>query len=123
MLENSGITAVAVLTLALGIGANAVVFSVAKTLLFRPLGYANVDRLMWIKRVNARTGAIDYGESQAAELHRRDRLQVRASADPAQPWANWRPLNGIVTVQEGAFVLEDPLGSGPAQFYRAMEIP
>ncbi|MBL9172430.1 MAG: hypothetical protein JNL10_02745 [Verrucomicrobiales bacterium] len=66
---------------------------------------------------------LDYGEGQATELHRLDRLQVRASADLAQPWATWRPLNGPVTVHEGAFLLEDPLGSVPAQFYRAMELP
>lgn len=57
LLKNPGFTAVAVLTLALGIGANTVVFSVAKTVLFRPLGYDNEDRLMWIQRVNTRTGA------------------------------------------------------------------
>ncbi len=57
LLKNPGFTAVAALTLALGIGANTVVFSVAKTVLFRPLGYDNEDRLMWFQRVNTRTGA------------------------------------------------------------------
>ncbi len=59
LLKHPGFAAVAVLTLALGIGANTVVFSVAKTVLFRPLGYENEDRLMWIRRVNLRTGAIE----------------------------------------------------------------
>ena len=59
LLKNPGFTAVAVFTLALGIGANAVVFSVAKTVWFRPLGYENEERLMWIRRVNTRTGALE----------------------------------------------------------------
>ncbi|MBI5383196.1 MAG: ABC transporter permease [Verrucomicrobia bacterium] len=57
LLKNPGFTAVAVLTLALGIGANAVVFSVARTVLFRPLGFEGEDRLMWIQLVNTQTGA------------------------------------------------------------------
>ncbi len=56
LLKNPGFTAVAVLTLALGIGANTVVFSVAKAVLFRPLGFEEVDRLMWIRLANTQTG-------------------------------------------------------------------
>src|SRR6266545_5147990 len=43
LLRNPGFTAVAVLTLALGIGPNTVVFSVAKAVLFRPLGFEAPD--------------------------------------------------------------------------------
>jgi len=57
LLKNPGFTAVAVITLALGIGANTAVFSVARTVLLRPLGFDGEDRLMWIKRSNPQTGA------------------------------------------------------------------
>ena len=46
--RNSGFTAAAVLTLALGIGAATAIFSVVDAIVFRPLPYADADRLVKI---------------------------------------------------------------------------
>src|SRR5215213_3622504 len=49
--KNKGFTAVAVLTLALGIGANTAIFSVANDLLLSPLPYSDAERIVMLWEV------------------------------------------------------------------------
>jgi predicted permease len=61
LLKNRGITAIALLALALGIGANTAIFSVVEAVLLHPLPYRDADRLVAVLQRNENPlGADDF---------------------------------------------------------------
>ena len=65
MLKQPGFTLVAVITLALGIGANTAIFSLVNSILLRPLPFREPDRLVRMVQASPKLGLTSWGVSQA----------------------------------------------------------
>jgi putative ABC transport system permease protein len=97
-----GFAFVAILTLALGIGANTAMFSIVNAVLLRPLPYPNADRLVSVygQTTAFPRGLLSYGEYE----------EIRKQADTFEAVALWFPqsvnLTGVDEPQRlvGTFV-------------------
>ena len=85
LLKNPGFTAVAVLTLALGIGTTTAIYSAVQTTLIDPLPVKDADRLMSIESLNATKGYSSWGVSlnTIAELRRHEEVFANVAVHDA----------------------------------------
>ena len=103
-----GFAAVAVLTLALGTGANTAILSVADTLLLRPPSVAHLDRLVTFSERNRDKIPFDVNPSPGNFLDWR--IESR-SFDVVAAWRNWY------------FTLAEPrAGGGPPEAVRGVRV-
>ncbi len=80
LLKNPGFTAVAVLTLALGIGANTAIFSVVNAVLIRPLPYPDPDQLVQLRMDWSGNPGTELGSATFAEVKARSQSLARIAA-------------------------------------------
>ena len=121
LLKNPGFAAVAVLTLALGIGANTAVFTVVNAVLLKPLPLPDSERLVSIWERDARPG----GKQQQVPVAAAQFVDWHHELKSFQALAFWQPAavnlasdGGPPERHNAALVSEDYFrvtGIGPAQ--------
>lgn len=106
LLKNPGFTAVAVLTLALGIGANTAIFSIINGVLLKPLPYPEPDQLVTLWERNPERGVEQERASGPNYLDWRAQNTVLADLSVSPGWEGSETFNlvlraGTVKVQAG----------------------
>ena len=71
--KRPGFTAVAIITLALGIGASTAIFSVLEAVLLRPLPYPQQERIVELREVSENGRGMQFAEPNFRDLHARSR--------------------------------------------------
>src|SRR5438552_12382383 len=89
LLKNPGFTAVAVLTLALGIGANTAIFSAVNALVLQPLPYKDPDQIVQVLSQNEKTW------NQRVWNSPPDFLDLKSQSKTLKAIAGWREWDSV----------------------------
>src|SRR6185503_7651285 len=115
LLKRPAFTVIAVITLALGIGANSAIFSVVNAVLLRPLPFKDPDRLMvvWERRANsARANLPLSGHEYAAFKERSTSFEALTLIQP----------NGFSLTGRGDPLMVD-VGEVSTDYFRVVGVP
>src|SRR5690349_7751809 len=133
LVKNPGFTAVAVLTLALGIGANTATFSVVDAVLLKPLPYKRAERLVmvweqnpergWFRNIVSAANFLDWRKqndvfTQMAAVNPQRSFNLTGTGKPEEVWgeqvtANLFALLGVRPFIGRDFLPEEDKPGGP----------
>ena len=113
-IRNPGFTLVAVLALAIGIGANTAIFSVVDAIVLRPLPYAGADRLVWIWGNNSKLG-VSQGYLSNADIY-----DFEQHSSTIESIAGWTTLPINLVEETGSERLEGILVS--PKFFKSLGV-
>src|SRR3989440_5155642 len=112
LLKDPGFTAIAVLTLVLGIGATTAIFSVVYGVLLRPLPYPNPDKIVQLWEVNAKGGRMNFPEPNFTD--------IRSASQTLEALAECNA--GPFTITGGTEPTRTLLASVSREFFKVMRV-
>ncbi|MBZ5520727.1 MAG: ABC transporter permease [Acidobacteriia bacterium] len=101
--KSPGLSVLAILTLAVGIGANTAMFTLVESVLIRPLPYANADRM-----VSIGPGGPDGADSALVSTSWLNYTDIRDQSQTLSAAAGYSEDVGVVQGQEGSLSLLTP---------------
>jgi len=113
--KNRGFTAAAVLTLAVSVGANTAIFSMADAIIFRPFPFKNLERIAAVSETLPAVSAERYGVSPGDYFEWMERNHVFSQMAAYQPWD--ATLTGAQDPQQVRVYLVSP------SFFPLLEVP
>ncbi|CAN5602924.1 ABC transporter permease [soil metagenome] len=112
LLKKPGFTAVAITTLALGIGASTAIFSVLDAVLLRPLPYPQQERIVEISELTENGRPMQFGEPNSIDLQTRSR-----SFDALAQYSDYPDA-----VAGGSEPVRTSVASASADFFRVLGV-
>ena len=119
--KSPGFSVIAVLTLALGIGANTAIFTAMDALMLRPLPFANADQLVRLYATNSgRPASATNGSFGPSYLDVRDYAKASRSFQNMVAYDAWR--KNVSFGGSGAEPEQMRIGLVPAAYFETLEI-
>jgi predicted permease len=112
LLKKPGFTAVAVVTLALGIGASTAIFSVLDAVLLRPLPFPQQDRIVELRELNENGRGMPFAEPNFVDVKTRSR-----SFDALAQYSAWPDA-----VAGGSEPVRTSVASASKEFFRVLGV-
>jgi predicted permease len=115
--KKPGFTLTAVLTLALGIGANTAIFSIVDAVLLRPLPYTDAARIVELKEVSAKGARMPFADPNIADVRARNH-----SLEAIAEYSGGTPSTMMTTIIGGSEPVRAPVYAVSGEFFRVLGV-